>query len=707
MSVLGKVLEDAIAQASKAKKETEQANRRLTASYTTLNDLTDDLAKATNVVSDLRRKDHGVAQALVGMLGKVTMAQYQFIRSLETNAKQLVRGTTLLAPNAAGMRQNINLLEKSALAYSKALGASERDSMQLIANYQSTYKLVNGQLDAGADAYLNIIGNIGRQLGASVEDLSFLQNDVLNRKGKFGKDFSVSVGAMMLDASAKFGMNVRESAEAIDDTLNRSLHLDQEAREKAVKMGLEGAAISKKAAVDFGKYATALVGARGVDAMKGVAKLAALTGESMDEVDRLRRATEINKNGPEAQKYYGLQAKAAGTVTGKSDLVEAFSKATMADRMAMEQTVMAAMDGMDLQQIVEQQRVIKSVGKVDPLNTKLDRDASLAVSKEIETPDEARRRGEATFQEAINNLTPDIAKANLNVLEFGIGVAQATGLASEAFNLLTTAVAAATTALFTMAGSAITKGIFGRGAAGGAGAAGGGALGKLGKFMGPMKGLGGAAKVAGAAGLALDVANSGIKLSTEEGRADLRAGAENLDFGKNTLGTAGNVVFKPVETITKFGVAVSDTFSAQKAAKDATAASMSGQLAFNSRQKLIATSLEEVKAEAQKRGISIGDPGKLKQLVARAVISRRDPMSVLELLSSETSKASPAKPEWTAGRSAPTAPGLSPATPPANRTASDQAIKLDRLTEESLSVQKKMLVKLDRVDVPTIIKLSI
>ena len=439
-------------------------------------DLIDALEEEGSVTDQVTKSKAGLVSASKGLIvtvATVAEAVVEASNDIRNQAKLLVRGSNLLSNDSNEQEKNIAMLSVSGNKYREITGASLTDSMTMVRNYQSAYKTVNGEFDGEGDKFLANLGNVTRVMGSSVEEMYAVQEKVLV-KGKLGKEFSESVSAMMIDASKNYNLNARESLEALDDTLSNSLHLDMEGRKKNVKLALEGAALSKQAAVDFGKYATSLTGASGIDALKGVTFISALTGESLGSIDEKRRKYAETKG--KDTRYLDTQYNAAGAANmangGSGDLQtdydsayndhtdEGATRLLLLEQMFKKLAAAGGIDG-DVKNMVEFHRVKNEVRDQDPkLDDKFNPDEVAKHAKEIATTTEMTEMAKAKL--TIPKL-PEWIQAIVDAVAVVKGWAAALGLTTGMLASTTLALVEFTAKLLLGSGNGIVGGAGGAG----------------------------------------------------------------------------------------------------------------------------------------------------------------------------------------------------------------------------------------------------
>ncbi len=502
-------------------KDLEKRSTSVKGSVEELTSALEDEEAVTDRVAGSKKKLIAAGRELAIVLAAVVEHQYEYVKKMDQQSKLLIRGSNLLSSDADIQKRNIMSLKTVGMEYRKMTGASLEDSMTMVRNYQSAYKVANGEFDGESVKFLGSLGQVTRILGSTVEEMYAIQEKLLV-KGKFGKDFSDSVSAMMVDAGEKYNINARESLEALDDTLNHSLHLDQEARKKNIKLSLEGAALSKQAAVDFGKYATSLTGAKGTDALKAVAYLSSMTGESMESVDEKRRS--FAETGGKDTRLLDVQVKAAEALLGTSDLLKSYDATRkdpngLSQRSVMEETlkVQGGFGGeTDLNKLVEYMRVKGGIRDQDPkLNDQFDPKKIASMANELQTPDETKEMAKAIVESKVNEATQGWADGLIRGIESLTGFLEALGLSTNALKVLGVAMLAFGGKNLIQGGASLVRGGAGmvRGMLGGAGAAGAGGAG-AGAAGAAGAGGAGAAGGAAAGGGAASAAGIGLAAGT-------------------------------------------------------------------------------------------------------------------------------------------------------------------------------------------------
>lgn len=521
-----------------------------------LGDSAEATGKSTNPLIAAMSKFKDVVVAADKTVGLITKKTLDW----QTAARTAARGTVLLSNSAATMQRNYLVATKSALAYASATGANVNDALQMGVALETTYSRAARRVrDLGnSQKYLDQASQYQIMLGMNTADTSrFMQMTVEDMNLTFKQSADIMGGAAA--SAALFGTSANSSMVALAEHMDRIQSLDQADRVEYSKKLLHAAGVQDTASVRFGKYTDSLTSSQGTSAITKAAFLSATTGirtgdllkainnpQDASQQQLLMRAIEqsgekiapgfaqldrLMKSHPErltdeqAMRHSIDQQKIIATL-GKYGITPEMMAQLSGKTGARARAQTAA--GYD---VYKAEADKKREGVANILLTQSDKDAALEAKK-------AKLLGVGTvgqdnMLDVWGNYERYIKRTGLELLE----LTQSAIVLGRAFMALT--------------GITSLQGLTGLLGPGGA----------LAGMAGKINAVGG--KV-GLAAIAVEAALAINKVSTEEGRAQMRSeidsAVENTESLSGNIANFGKAFISPTESILKVGIMAKDAW---------------------------------------------------------------------------------------------------------------------------------------------------
>ena len=506
-------------------------------------------------------------------------------------ARQTVRGTSMIGRTAIDTNNAVRDLHKRGAAIKLWMGGTEADAMKFSANLREEWARTTrdpSAKDSGAmETYEDSMAEVFRAANIGVADSEKFHSLVV-AQANLTMSESKSILDHITKAAAEFGVAGPESIDYLVESMAEVNALEADERAKFLRLQVENLAIQKKSTVELGKYVSDIGGRKGSDAFKEYTKIASVTGKSLDQVtsvmrgtnkgDQLKLQTEYLSKFGNLERYRELQTKiktGVGLKDGEAN-----------EMMQIEMRLKPFLDGINLSidQAVSGMNVIPRlpVDAADKLKGSFEN-----LSGALETTAERASWAEAAIQRASIatteaaggdiNTTADVARTANAVFDqksFGVAASALGGLSAGLVwkavkmipRLIPTGLSGAAGTAASGAGTAAAAGTTAGTAAGTGAAAGAGRM--------ALK----AAPPAALAWAAIDTFIAAKKMTTEEGRKDIRDQTEwKFDDGPmaaiEKLGTAvlrpgqavAGMLLKQEETMISIGEAIEGHFKTKNA----------------------------------------------------------------------------------------------------------------------------------------------
>lgn len=469
-------------------------------------------------------------------------------------ARMAARGTALLGRSVGDTDAAIESLHRYGAAIKAWSGFTVEESMKLGASMQGDFmrstRIDLSREGAAVGKYTEDLQNYQKAAGLGAVELEKYHNTAIAQANMTlgeSQDLLRHVAA----ASTEFGLAGPESVQILIDSMETANALEADERQQFLKLQIEAGAAQKKASVEFGKYVSEIGKKKGTDAFKEYAKIAALTGKTLDQVANTFRGTDAAKKMQLQQEYVGkfgsldrYQELLGKATAGKLGGGEA------SEMMQMEMRHKSLLDGLNLtiEDVLTGKNKIDEGRFADDPNKKLNIGVD-NLNKSLETAADMASRFEAEIQlktlkglELLGVDANDAAGALRKITAiydqkgFGAGAAFAGLFGARALGL---------DKLLLGGLGKLIPGLGGAGAAG-AGAGGTGAAGGMGAFASK------AGPIAWAAAMIADAGYTGYQLTSKEGRDQVKSDTDwNFsDSGTDQLKSVGRAVIRPIQTIT-------------------------------------------------------------------------------------------------------------------------------------------------------------
>jgi hypothetical protein len=203
-------------------------------------------------------------------------------------ARLSIRGTSLMSSSIMGMRDSINSLTTLGPKVASAMSYSSKEATQFSASLISDMERVSGSLDIGEaskqiDEYAQNVRGSATMLNMGAADMIALQHQMVGQAHLNTSEMQ-NLMTEMASYATSLGLEGKDVQEMTAKHMETVMALDKDSRKSYIFDLAYIAGVQKRAAIDFGKYATSLNQKQGSEALQEELKLSALSGIDVSEI---------------------------------------------------------------------------------------------------------------------------------------------------------------------------------------------------------------------------------------------------------------------------------------------------------------------------------------------------------------------------------------------------------------------------------------
>jgi hypothetical protein len=276
---------------------------------------TDDVVEATEEIKEvadkLQKSVENVSRETGILANKIDFAKKRFSeigevalygakRIMEYNdaARMSIRGTSLMSASTEEMRRSVNGLTTLGPKVAEAMSYSSKEASQFSANLIADMERVSGSLDIAeaskqVQEYAKNVRGSATLLNMSSSDMMGIQHQMVGQAR-----MSLSDLQQLMTESASYATTLGLEGKDVQAMTARHMEtvmaLDKDSRKAYISDLAYAAGVQKKAATDFGKYATSLTQKEGTEALQSEILLSSFSGMNLGEVSSTIARAEID-----------------------------------------------------------------------------------------------------------------------------------------------------------------------------------------------------------------------------------------------------------------------------------------------------------------------------------------------------------------------------------------------------------------------------
>jgi hypothetical protein len=415
-----------------------QSLRSFTRGVESATEATDGLEES---IEDIHRSAERVSTSSVTLSNRLGVVEKSIKGLFETSVKVVgtlleyndsarlsIRGTSLMSASIDGMRNSVNSLTVLGPKVASALMYSSKEAAQFSANLISDMERVSGSLDIReaskqVEEYaLNVRGS-ATMMNMSSSDMIALQHQMVGQA-------HLSLGEMqnlmteMAGYSSTLGLEGKDVQEMTAKHMETVMALDKDSRKAYISDLAYAAGVQKRAAIDFGKYATSLTQKQGSEALTEELKLSALSGVNASEVSwALSQASVDPKAAEKQQEIIEKSLQSFGVSMAEyEDLFAQRREGTMDNSeyerfriLEAQAKTITDMTGKSLPDLLGLKNVLQEV------NIPTKEDAATDIK------DLTGKDAQKDIQDRLITTDETVSRFNANIADIAIGAADATG----------------------------------------------------------------------------------------------------------------------------------------------------------------------------------------------------------------------------------------------------------------------------------------